>query len=112
MPDEKFEDKLFFSISEVSRLTGIKPYVLRYWESEFSVLSPEKSETGQRRYRKKDIELILKIKDLLYKEGYTIAGARRQLRKKQLKEEGTLIEIDKNYLKKELMDMLKIIDKK
>ncbi|MEW6094979.1 MAG: MerR family transcriptional regulator [bacterium] len=112
MSDEKFKDKLFFSIGEVSQLTGIKQYILRYWESEFNLLSPEKTNTGQRRYRKRDIELILKIKDLLYKEGYTIAGAKRQLRKKELKEEGKLIEIEKDYLKKELMDMLKIIGDK
>ncbi|MDI6736489.1 MAG: MerR family transcriptional regulator [bacterium] len=110
MPDEK--EKLFYSISEASKLTGIKPYVLRYWESEFSLLLPEKTETGQRRYRKKDIELIFQIKDLLYKEGYTIAGAKRHLRKKDLKEEGKVVEIEKDYLKKELMDMLKIIGEK
>ena len=110
MPDEK--EKLFYSISEASKLTGVKPYVLRYWESEFSLLSPEKTETGQRRYRKKDIELIFQIKDLLYKEGYTIAGAKRHLRKKDLKEEGKVVEIEKDYLKKELMDMLKIIGEK
>lgn len=112
LDDEKVKDKLFFSIGEVSQLTGIKQYILRYWESEFDILSPEKTETGQRRYRKKDIDIILKIKDLLYKEGYTIAGAKRYLRKKQLKEEGKLIEIDKDYLQKELMDMLKIIGDK
>lgn len=112
MPNEKLKDKLFFSIGEVSQLTGIKQYILRYWESEFNLLSPEKTETGQRRYREKDIEVILKIKDLLYKEGYTIAGAKRHLRKKQLKEEGKIIELEKEYLKKELMDMLKIIGEK
>lgn len=112
MLDEKGRDKLFFSIGEVTQLTGIKSYILRYWESQFNLLSPEKTDTGQRRYRQKDIDLILKIKDLLYKEGYTIAGAKRQLRKKELKEEGKLIEIEKNYLKKELMDMLKIIGEK
>jgi len=109
MEEDKFKNKLFFSIGEVSQLTGIKQYILRYWESEFNLLSPEKTNTGQRRYRKKDIELILKIKDLLYKEGYTIAGAKRHLRRKELKEEGKLIEIDRDYLRKELMDMLKII---
>jgi DNA-binding transcriptional MerR regulator len=110
--DEKLKDKLFFSIGEASKLTGVKQYILRYWESEFNLLSPEKTETGQRRYRKKDIDTILKIKDLLYKEGYTIAGAKRQLRKRQLKEEGKLIELEKDFLKRELMDMLKIIGDK
>ncbi|MEW6619047.1 MAG: MerR family transcriptional regulator [bacterium] len=112
MEDDKFKNKLFFSIGEVSQLTDVKSYILRYWESEFDLLSPEKTETGQRRYRKKDIDLILKIKDLLYKEGYTIAGAKRYLKRKQFKEEGKFIEIEKDYLKKELMEMLKIMEKK
>lgn len=73
-------DKLFYRINEVSSITQIKPYVLRYWETEFPMLSPEKDDSDQRRYRKSDIEMILQIKDLLYKEKFTIAGARKQLR--------------------------------
>ena len=76
---EPIPDKLYFRIGEVARLTRIQPYILRYWESEFPVLQPKKSGTGQRLYRKRDIENILKIKTLLYDQGYTIAGARRQL---------------------------------
>jgi len=76
---EPIPDKLYFRIGEVARLTRIQPYILRYWESEFPVLQPKKSGTGQRLYRKRDIENILKIKMLLYDQGYTIAGARRQL---------------------------------
>lgn len=72
-------DKLFFKIGEVARLTGVKPYVLRYWESEFRVLRPEKSRTGQRLYRREDIAVVLRIKELLYKDGYTIAGAKQRL---------------------------------
>jgi len=71
--------KMFYRIQEVSRITGIKPYVLRYWESEFSSLRPEKGPSDQRRYRREDIELILRIKKLLYEEKFTIAGARRHL---------------------------------
>lgn len=73
-------DKIFFKIGEVSDIAGVKPYVLRYWESEFSI-SPHKSGSGQRLYRRKDIERILLIKRLLYQEGFTIAGARKHLSK-------------------------------
>jgi len=73
-------EKLFYRINEVSTITQVKPYVLRYWETEFPTLSPEKDENDQRRYRKSDIELILEIKHLLYTEKFTIAGARQQLR--------------------------------
>lgn len=72
-------DKLFFRIGEASRLTGVRPYVLRYWESEFSILKPEKSRTGQRLYRREDLLTILRIKELLYQRGYTIAGAKQYL---------------------------------
>ncbi|AXA37190.1 MAG: hypothetical protein KatS3mg130_0329 [Candidatus Sumerlaea sp.] len=78
--DVKIPDKLFYRINEVAAITGLKPYVLRYWETEFPMLSPEKDENEQRRYRKSDIELILQIKKLLYEEGYTIAGARKRLK--------------------------------
>ena len=73
-------DKLYFKIGEVAELTGIKPHVLRYWESEFGLFRPSKSRSQQRLYRRKDIELVLRLKDLLYNQGFTIAGARKQLR--------------------------------
>jgi len=73
-------DKLYFKIGEVAELTGAKPHVLRYWESEFSLLRLTKSRSQQRLYRRKDIELILRLKDLLYNQGFTIAGARKKLR--------------------------------
>lgn len=72
-------DKLYFKIGEVSELLGVEPYVLRYWESEFSVLSPKKSGTGHRLYRRKDVELLLRIKNLLYDKKFTIEGARQRL---------------------------------
>ncbi len=72
--------KSFFRIGEVSRLTDTKPFVLRYWETEFPMLQPVKSPKGHRLYRREDIETVLKIKRLLYDEGFTIAGARRHLR--------------------------------
>src|SRR5581483_6852557 len=72
-------DKLYFKIGEVSDLLGVEPYVLRYWESEFPVLSPKKSGTGHRLYRRKDVELLLRIKYLLYEKRFTIEGARQTL---------------------------------
>jgi DNA-binding transcriptional MerR regulator len=72
-------DKLYFRIGEVSRLAGIKPYVLRFWETEFSSLGPKKSGKGHRLYRRKDVELVLEIKRLLYEKRYTIEGARKFL---------------------------------
>lgn len=73
-------DKLYFRIGEVSRLCGLPSYVLRFWETEFNQLKPSKSGTGQRMYRKIDVESVLRIKKLLYDQGFTIAGARQQLR--------------------------------
>jgi len=73
-------EKSFFRIGEVSRLTATKTFVLRYWETEFPMLQPVKSPKGHRLYRRQDIETVLKIKRLLYDEGFTIAGARRHLR--------------------------------
>jgi DNA-binding transcriptional MerR regulator len=73
-------DKLYFRIGEVSTLCRLPAYVLRFWETEFPQLKPVKSSTGQRMYRRKDVEAVLRIKKLLYGEGFTIAGARQQLR--------------------------------
>jgi len=73
-------DKSLFRIGEVSRLTSTKPFVLRYWETEFPTLQPVKSPKGHRLYRRDDIETVFTIKRLLYDEGFTIAGARRHLR--------------------------------
>ena len=76
---EEIPDKLYFRIGEVSKLAGIKPYVLRFWETEFPGLGPKKSGTGHRLYRRKDVELVLEIKRLLYEERFTIEGARKYL---------------------------------
>lgn len=73
-------DKLYFRIGEVSRLCGLPSYVLRFWETEFNQLKPTKSGTGQRMYRKIDVENVLRVKKLLYDQGFTIAGARQQLK--------------------------------
>jgi len=72
-------DKLYFRIGEVARLAGIKPYVLRFWETEFPSLGPRKSGTGHRLYRRKDVEQVLQIKQLLYEKRFTIEGARKFL---------------------------------
>lgn len=73
-------DKLYFRIGEVSRLCGLPSYVLRFWETEFPQLKPSKGSTGQRMYRRLDVENVLRVKKLLYDQGFTIAGARQQLR--------------------------------
>lgn len=73
-------NKLYFRIGEVSDLVGVKPYVLRYWESEFSDIKPSKSKSGQRLYKRRDVEMLLRIKELLYEERFTINGARKRLK--------------------------------
>jgi DNA-binding transcriptional MerR regulator len=73
-------ERLYYRIGEVSRITGLKPHVLRYWESEFKVIRPHKGGSLQRLYRRKDLDLILKIKKLLYEDGFTIAGAKKKIR--------------------------------
>jgi DNA-binding transcriptional MerR regulator len=83
-------DKLYFRIGEVSRLCGLPSYVLRFWETEFPQLKPTKSSTGQRMYRKLDVENVLRIKKLLYQEGFTIAGARQYLRTETRKKQSPL----------------------
>ena len=77
--DSDGQERLFYKISEVSTITGLESYVLRYWESEFPILHPQKSRGGQRIYKKKDIETILQIKQMLYEKGFTIAGARKAM---------------------------------
>src|SRR5512142_3204544 len=76
---EEIPDKLYFRIGEVARLAGIKPYVLRFWETEFPSLGPKKSGTGHRLYRRKDVELVFEFKRLLYEKRFTIEGARKFL---------------------------------
>ena len=99
--DFQIPEKLYYKIGEVAKFTGIKTHVLRYWETEFSAIKPNKSRSNQRLYRKQDVETILYLKDLLYNQGFTIAGARKKLREKpqepvvSAKEEPVLeIEVD------------------
>jgi DNA-binding transcriptional MerR regulator len=104
-------DRLYYRIGEVSRITGLKPHVLRYWESEFKVIKPHKGGSLQRLYRRKDLDLILKIKKLLYEEGFTIAGAKKKIRdlerleNKQLKLK--LVEKESNGKDHELLASVK-----
>jgi DNA-binding transcriptional MerR regulator len=111
MPTTEIPDKLFFRIGEVCEIVGIEPYVLRFWETEFPNLVPEKSKAGHRVYKKKDVEKVLRIKELLYERGYTIAGARRQLSKNR---GGPGSEQDQllNHVRKELRDILTLLRRK
>src|ERR1043165_6765587 len=72
-------EKIYFKIGEVCDLVGVQPHVLRYWETEFPMLSPQKNRSGQRSYRRRDVEMALRIKELLYDEMFTIAGAKKKL---------------------------------
>lgn len=83
MSSRPLPDKLFFKIGEVAQIVGVKPHVLRYWESEFPSLRPMKTRGSHRVYRRQDVELVMSIARLLHDEGYTIAGARKSLRQKQ-----------------------------
>ena len=107
-------DKLYFKIGEVARMVGVKPCVLRYWESEFSVLRPGKTRSRHRLYRRKDVETLLEIRRLLYAEGYTIAGAKRRLRegtrtagKARVRAEGTTLA----EVRQELTDLCRMLER-
>ena len=103
---EAFLDKIYYKIGEVSRITGVKSHVLRYWESEFKEIKPLKSRSLQRLYQKKDIELIFKIKQLLYKEGYTIAGARTKIKElAQGNRKPTQLDFDKQRMGEIILDL-------
>jgi DNA-binding transcriptional MerR regulator len=78
-PAKIIPDKLFYKIGEVCEHVGVQPHVLRYWESEFPMLAPQKNRAGQRVYRRKDLEIVMRIRELLYDEKFTIAGAKRKL---------------------------------
>jgi len=88
LPEVFIPERLYFRIGEVSKLTHTKPFVLRFWETEFPTLKPAKSKSGHRLYRRRDIELVLEIKRLLYGKGFTISGARKHLAKSPKSEVG------------------------
>ncbi|MBC8478544.1 MerR family transcriptional regulator [bacterium] len=97
--------KLYFTISEVGRLTNLEPYVLRFWETQFSQLRPEKTTANVRRYRESDIELIKRISYLLYEAEYTIPGARKQLQQRRKSETELLHEVQQELT--EILNILK-----
>jgi DNA-binding transcriptional MerR regulator len=102
------DDKRYFRIGEVSRIIGVEPYVLRYWESEFLQIRPNRADSNQRTYQKRDLEIIFEIKRLLYEEKLTIKGARKRLKENNSK--GALV--DREFLKEirsGLQDVLKVL---
>lgn len=105
-------EKLYFAISEVAEICGVKPYVLRYWESEFKLLRPSKNPSGQRMYQRKDIDMVFKIKRYLYEEGFTISGAKKKLKEDRKSEaaQGSSKEV-LGKIKGELSDILKTVKK-
>jgi DNA-binding transcriptional MerR regulator len=104
-------EKLYYKIGEVSGITGIEPYVLRYWESEFKIVSPSRTSSKQRLYRKKDVELILEIKKLLYEEKFTIAGAKKKLQKTRgLKEQQMKLELPEKRYREALIRVKKDLE--
>lgn len=113
----RLPDKIYFKIGEVSEIVGVEPYVLRYWETEFDLLKPSKAPSKHRLYKKRDVELLLEIKRLLYTEGFTIEGARKKLKetKKEVKDQLRLPLSDQKYrsalakIKKDLQSLRKLL---
>ena len=111
MPTPEIPDRLFFKISDVCRIVGVEPYVLRFWETEFPGLAPQKSKTGHRVYKRKDVENVLRVKELLYDRGFTIAGARRQLSKTKTSRKADRDEVLMR-VRSELQDILTLLRRK
>ena len=114
MPEETLQndalpDKLFFKVGEVSTIAGVPAYVLRFWETEFSRIKPKRTPSGQRLYRKSDVELILQIKHLLYDKKFTIPGARQHLRTSVRKNAGTPTAITLAEIRQELESIQKLL---
>jgi DNA-binding transcriptional MerR regulator len=105
-------DKLYFKIGEVAKLVGVKPYVLRYWETEFSILRPGKTRSKHRLYRHKDVETLLEIRRLLYGERYTIEGAKRRLRESGRLTPGTTAPADPlGEIRTELQALARLLER-
>ena len=113
----RLPEKIYFKIGEVSEIVGVEPYVLRYWETEFDLLKPSKAPSKHRLYKKRDVELLLDIKRLLYTEGFTIEGARKKLKetKKEEKDQLKLPLAEQQYktalvkLRKDLESLRKLL---
>jgi DNA-binding transcriptional MerR regulator len=110
MPIPEIPDKLFFKISEVCEIVGVEAYVLRFWETEFPNFAPQKTKAGHRVYKRKDVENVLRIKELLYDRGFTIAGARKQLAKSRTSKADR--EQILTQVRKELQDILTLLRRK
>lgn len=103
--DDRIARREYYSIGEVCDLTGLKPHVLRYWETQFEVLSPGKNRAGNRVYRPREVELVLLVKNLLYQRKYTIDGARQRL--EEMRETGELDEARRDLLEPSFLDGMK-----
>ena len=119
MTTPSIPDKLFFKIGEVAELAGVEQHVLRYWEEEIESLKPKKNKSGQRLYQKKDVERVFEIKQLLYAEKFTVAGARKKMKQNKKKETQLDIAFDregfeqwKADIKQDLKSILISLDKK
>lgn len=111
MDHHSLPDKLYFKIGEVSEIAGVPSYVLRFWETEFKRIKPMRTDSGQRLYRKKDVELVLKIKHLLYEKKFTIQGA-NQFLKKSIKAPSERLSIpDLNEIREELKSIRALLDR-
>ncbi len=97
--------KLFYRIGEVSRITGLEPYVLRFWETEFPHLRPEKRKSGQRLYTKRDLDNINQVKELLYQQGFTITGAKKKLKRRSSKDSTDIIK----HVVREIRELLELL---
>jgi DNA-binding transcriptional MerR regulator len=106
-------DKLYFKIGEVGKIVGVDPHVLRYWESEFKMIRPQRATSRQRLYRRQDIENLIRVRELLYDQGFTIAGARQALKEEKKTGVRTVDETPEKLLsslKKELIDLKKLLN--
>ncbi len=109
--ERSIPDKLYYKIGEVSQITGIEPYVLRYWESEFRIIHPMRSGSKQRLYRRRDLDLIFEIKNLLYKERFTIAGAKKRIKElRALREKPLARESPNSQVRKTLLGIRKELE--
>ncbi len=108
----KLPDKLYFKIGEVSTIAGLQPYVLRFWESEFSQIKPKRTPSGQRIYTKGDVEIILKVKNLLYDQKYTIPGAKQHLKAKSVKKKDKFSIQALSEIRQELESIRELLNEK
>jgi DNA-binding transcriptional MerR regulator len=107
----RLPEKIYFKIGEVSQIVGVEPYVLRYWETEFDLLKPSKAPSKHRLYKKRDVELLLNIKRLLYTDGFTIEGARKKLKETKKEEKDQLkLPLSEQKYRSALMKMKKDLE--